>query len=298
MTTRRFRQSEIKTFKTCPRQWWLQYQRGLQRKAVEGEKVSKASIGTLYHKALEIYYLHGEAEALEEVGSGRPWSTGDAEQDKSLNLVQRMVEGYIDWLKETGADANWYVEGCEVQLEVPWPDLIAGDEVILTGRIDMQVTDILAGGTKIVDNKSVMSFDQADLLYLNDQGRTYSWMMRELGLPVSGFIHNQARRVLRSKTATPPFYNRVEVNYSDKLLNMHAIHLQSTLRQMVEAAQKLEKDSNDRGWGVLHHRYTVPNPSNDCSWRCDFVHVCPMFDDGSDAEGWLAEFTEARENGG
>jgi len=294
VVVRRFRQSEIKTFKNCPRQWWLQYQRGLQKKHVEGSVVSKASVGTLYHKALEIYYLEGEDAALEEVGAGRAWATGDPEQDKALNLVQRMVEGYIDWLKETGADAQWTVQGIEVQLEVPWPDKVFGDEVILTGRIDMQIVEEWTG-LKIVDNKSVMSFDQADLLYINDQGRTYSWMMRELGTPVNGFIHNQARRVMRTKTATPPFYNRVEVNYNDTLLDSHAIHLHSVLHSMVICAQKLEEAED---WQEEHHGMVPPNPSNDCSWRCDFVHVCPMFDDGSDAEGYLAEFMEPRENGG
>jgi len=31
-----------------------------------------------------------------------------------------------------------------------------------------------------------------------------------------------------------------------------------------------------------------PMPTRDCSWQCDYYHVCTMLDDGSRAEDMLA----------
>ena len=48
---------------------------------------------------------------------------------------------------------------------------------------------------------------------------------------------------------------------------------------------QLEKALDD-GESPMHVAY--PTPHNDCSWKCEFRAVCPMFDDGSHAEGVIA----------
>jgi hypothetical protein len=39
--------------------------------------------------------------------------------------------------------------------------------------------------------------------------------------------------------------------------------------------------------GENHLDVVPPSPSDDCSWKCDFHLVCPMFDNGSRAEDML-----------
>jgi hypothetical protein len=41
--------------------------------------------------------------------------------------------------------------------------------------------------------------------------------------------------------------------------------------------------------GTAHQAIAYPRPSRDCTWKCPFYAVCPMFDDGSAAEEAIAE---------
>ena len=36
--------------------------------------------------------------------------------------------------------------------------------------------------------------------------------------------------------------------------------------------------------GTHHSQVAYPTPSRDCTWKCPFFAVCPMFDDGSAVE--------------
>jgi hypothetical protein len=288
-----FRQSEIQTFRDCPRQWYLQYHRGLYKPG--NGTVSRADEGTLYHGAMEELYMGRDPfthlDAQESITAAAFGVT--PELGKMFKLVRTMVTGYIDWLEKTGADAGWEVQWTERQLAVSMGN-IYGFDVVVTGKLDLGILDAF-GLPKTVDHKTVSTFDQASGLYLNSQGRTYGLLMRMLGEPQQGFIHNQARRVLRSAAAKPPFYNRVEVRYNDKLLDAHEKHLRSVLNRMVEATEMLNTidvlgPEAAANWGPSsHHSIVPPNPGKDCSWRCPFEAVCGMLDDGSDAEGYINE---------
>jgi hypothetical protein len=39
--------------------------------------------------------------------------------------------------------------------------------------------------------------------------------------------------------------------------------------------------------GHDHRQVAYPTPTKDCSWDCDFYHVCTMFDDGSRSEDMI-----------
>jgi hypothetical protein len=45
--------------------------------------------------------------------------------------------------------------------------------------------------------------------------------------------------------------------------------------------------------GVSHHQVAYPRPSGDCSWKCPFFAICPMFDDGSAVESAIEAHYEA-----
>jgi hypothetical protein len=47
--------------------------------------------------------------------------------------------------------------------------------------------------------------------------------------------------------------------------------------------------------GVDHQLVVYPRPSRDCSWKCDFAAVCPMFDDGSAVEAAIEMGYQKRE---
>ena len=39
--------------------------------------------------------------------------------------------------------------------------------------------------------------------------------------------------------------------------------------------------------GESHLTAAYPRPNKDCSWKCEFFPVCPLFDDGSRAEDMI-----------
>src|ERR1700747_3345247 len=107
-TVRRINQSEMTTFMRCPRKWTLAYLQGL-RPVTESTKLS---LGTLVHSALKEHYRGGDGlRVFPEVDLEDP--------NPEAELGQIMVEGYLEWLAETGADVGHEIIVCESELEVP-----------------------------------------------------------------------------------------------------------------------------------------------------------------------------------
>lgn len=266
---RKIRQSEIKTFKTCKREWYLEYVRSL---APLGGESSTADLGTMVHKALEFYY------------TDRDWSDAIDAEAPEAELASIMVAGYVDWVAEQGMDVGLHVVGVEEPVEVSFGEF-NGDEVIVTGRQDLILWDEALDETILMDHKTVQNLDQAaDNLIQNEQLLTYITLRRLSGQPISGAAHNSLRRVKRTASAKPPFYGRRRITPNGQQLDNHLLHMRAAIGEMVATAQALELDDE------LHQRLAYPNPGRECGWRCDFFHVCPMMDDGSNWEGYLSNF--------
>lgn len=266
------RPSEIKTFKKCRRQWEIKYVHGIglneEDTALDYEP-GAAKVGTMVHQAMESYYK----------GNDALFTPSDWADPKDVVLAQRIVEGYLEWLEETGADDGYTVGAAELELEVPWPAQIRGEDVAVIGHVDLLATDPW-GVVKLIDHKTVQSLSQyARQLQVDSQTLTYAMMLEMLGIHVGGAIHNAMRRVMRTATATPPFYERIEVSYSPNQLNSHFNQTAGVLEDMVKARHALER-LNDR-------TKLYPNPSRDCTWSCPHLGICPSFDDGSDIDGIL-----------
>lgn len=104
-----------------------------------------------------------------------------------------------------------------------------------------------------------------------------------IGVRTVGALYNMLRKVKRTAKANPPFYGRVEVRH-----NVH--ELRSYYARVWATVADIAKLEHDLGQGYDHRAVAYPNPTRDCSWRCEFFNVCTMFDDGSDAEGMLKAF--------
>jgi hypothetical protein len=289
--------SEIQTFKACRRKWWLAWFRGMApRKA---DLVGVRSIGTRIHACLAEYYVpDGESRidplithvriAAEDLAAlrenaAREGYEVDAEQLQKLNanfeLERVMLAGYMDWLRETGADANLEVVGSEVYIET-----LFTPDVKLIGKIDTRVRDRRTGRRKFLDHKSVASLDTS-LLRLNEQMLHYhllEWLETEEGeSSCDGALYNMMKRSKRTARATPPFYHRAEITHNSHELESYRKRLMGVVMDIEEVERKLEA-------GEAHHQVVYPTPSRDCSWKCPFVKICPLFDDGSRSEDALA----------
>jgi RecB family exonuclease len=289
LTTRYIRQSELKKFKRCPRSWWLSYQRegnGYQFAARDKPQSGQRDVGTLVHKGLEAHYTgRGATEPieaeylcyLEDLGHKTP------EWEKVYRLARVMCEGYVQWVEQTGVDQGEQTVACELTIELPIGEIL-GDEIILTGKIDRVVLDLLSGEMIIEDTKTVASLDAQEILAIDDQGQFYAMLASaHYGTRVNRFRHNMLRKVLRTATATPPFYGRQEVRFTEEQLDNAWQQQYSVVHRMVEALQVVEFDERQ------HQRvmYPTPNPQL-CGWDCDFLHICPMMNNGDDWRGALA----------
>lgn len=258
------RQSSIGTYLNCPRSWYLQYVRsGLGLEKIEEDVSSNADIGTKVHKRLEAHYKD-QPEPVFEPG------------DETL-LSKLMVDGYVQWVADTGADFGERQEFIERRISLPILDM----DIEVSCQLDRLVFDEITEEYIVDDFKTVGALG-VSMLEVNQQLLTYVLAVEASGFPCRRGRITQLKRSKRTAKATPPFYERFEIYVTDEMKKNHLLHLRATLRKMV-------RDLDLLSTGAWHQEIVYPNPSRDCSWRCPFVSVCPSMDDGSDWEGELAE---------
>lgn len=290
--------SEIQTFKDCRRKWWLAYYRELGLKRDESSFTGARELGTKIHIALDELYTN-EANPLtvleglytEEIDSLAEHPFGDdieVELRKEWDLAKAMLEGFMVWREEEGIDAGMELIGAEqvVQVKSPVPG------VNLRGKLDQRWLRKVDGARLFRDWKTVQSVSEpAKILPLDEQMKFYHLLeylesMEKTGKEpewrTDGALYTMLRKVKRTAAAKPPFYGQVEVHHNKaELLSMWK-RTTKVIEEIVVARQQLDAGGD--------HLYLMPpRPSRDCTWKCDFFAVCPLFDDGSNAEGLLDE---------
>jgi hypothetical protein len=285
--------SEIATFLRCPRKWYLTYYLGEvpAEEDVTGNRIQ----GVRIHTALEGFYGY-QLDPLAVLGilyklaiDAHPESEGDLVAERELSSA--MVEGYVEWVAETGADASLRVVATEREVIVPLPGV---DGVNLRAKLDQVVQDEQTGWLGFLDHKNVATFERREVLDLDPQFRFYSLVQRlaapEGGAVVAGGYLNMLRRVKRTERSKPPYYHREQFRYSPETIDATWLKVLGTAKRIVEARQAL--DTRYAMGGDLftintHQRLMLPPVPimTECKWACPFVTLCPMMDDGSDWAG-------------
>jgi CRISPR/Cas system-associated exonuclease Cas4 (RecB family) len=288
--------SEIQTFKQCRRKWWLGNYRGLQPK--EENFSGPLPLGTRVHNALEAHYRDGvnvveEYTRLQNADNIRftqsekatfPAEVKKFESESELGRI--MVEGYAEWEAENNSDVAFEVIGAEKKLSHV---LESQPRVEIIGKVDLRVRRRSDGSRAVLDHKTTKSFDDYYRhSHASEQLMTYTNLERlnpDEDSKVDGGIYNLLKKVKRSGTAKPPFYDRIDVRFNKKQLDSQWIRLQGTVAQMMEVRDALDN-------GADHRLVAYPTP--EMSWRCTttgcpFANICTWFDDGSAAEDFLED---------
>jgi len=298
--------SEVQTFKDCSRKWWLAWHRGLKpkRRSVIGPR----STGQREHAALAALYTPGGApqdawRVLSEVHTedeqrlneyvaalefGENPGGGADELRRKLasdyDLERAMLEGYLEWLVETGVDSQLEVISAEQRVEVPFTTL-NGQQINLIAKIDARVRNLLTGGLKFIDHKTVGSLLDP-VLGLNQQMLHYHIiedLLTQPGQPrCEGALYNMLRKVKRTRASKPPYFGRTPIDHNRHELSAYGLQLLGVIDKIVQAEQLLKS-------AVPHQRAVPARPSRDCSWKCDFFKICRMFDDGSRVEAAIED---------
>ena len=290
-------QSTIKTWDRCKRKWWL----GDYRRLTRDEYRSPLNVGNLVHEALEQYYLGAYGEDMPAFVDPITWI-----KDRSLAVMEEfpddaafiakdatmagiMVEGYMEWLEETGADAE--IAKVEPERMVS-TQLRPGVKLLgkLDGKLEFHDGWVGFREDKTVQNfvelPAIAQFDRQlltyDLLEYLEHLNTIDSDGEKPSEPLTdGIILNMLRKVKRTATATPPFYMRHKVEHNLDELRNHWRHVVTISKQIEHAIVRLDADES-------HHNVVPPTPATDCRWSCPFFEICPMFDDGSDVEAVIS----------
>ncbi len=278
-------QSELAAFDRCERKWWLGWYRKLRRRDVFDRL---PGIGTFVHAGLEAYYDGRTRDPLEVV---RERATATIENlpehaeaiADAAGLAGIMLEGYMEWLHESGEDVGLMFDGAERKVEAA----LKPSPYILRGKIDATFVRERDGARVQLEHKTVGNLTdlpkiaQANFQFLTYDLLAYLKAMEGDGTRTDGVLLNMLRRVKRTAQAKPPFYKRHEVRHNTQELRNHWKHVVELARRQDAAIARLDA-------GEDHHNAAPKSWERSCSYSCDFYAVCPLLDDGSDAEGFLA----------
>lgn len=281
---RRISNSEFWSYKRCRRRWWLSQYRRLHRKPATAQLGLPATVGSAVHAGLQFYYTpetpfdqeaafhatYAYLDQLEEEHSVEQLDT----INKARSLSQRMLEGYFEWLAETGVDAGLTVESAETVVGVE----ISG--VILSGKMDTRLINDHTGGRITMDHKTVDGFTEMKRdIAMNEQLLTYTLidhMTKDASERVDGGSLNMLKRVKRTAAAKPPFYDRATVNHSVDRLRAHYHRVVGQIEEIIRTEQRLAAGENPL-------RVVPPTPDKSCAWQCEFYRVCPLIDASPEA---------------
>lgn len=297
---RRISNSEIATFKNCRRRWWLAWHRGLRPKWES--PLGALGIGQNVHAALASYYVpDGQPrtdprEALEVIlkdaaerlgtywgAQGKEVPAGELKTLLSEADLQRiMLDGYVQWIAETGADQDFKVIESEAYVEVLF-ETISDLAVYIIGRLDVLAEDAWTGKPMFLDHKTTGSIaGSIHGLPLNPQMKMYRLILQFLsGKQVDIALYSMLRKVKRSVKAKPPFFHREKITHN----RIEVEHFQQQLRGVIQDIINVGDQLDD---GVDHNLVVYPTPGTGCNY-CPFVRECHMLEDGSRAEDSLRD---------
>lgn len=294
-------------FTGCKRRWWLSEYRRLA--PIGYDPTGPLRSGTRVHTALEAFYTPGEdpfraleaaqrddwntyARNLEETGND-PDPAMIEQFGKDCQLEKIMLEGYGEWIAESGEDAGLETIAVEEIVTVPGsafsPELVAkhGDFDVV-GKLDMRIRRESDGARKFVDHKTAASLTMAlPTLQMNVQMKHYRWlesMTTPEGEQADGALYNVLKKVKRTKAAKPPFFARYEVNHNQEELDNYEKHMKRIIAQILELEAELAVTPIEEQPHVAY-----PTPDDSCSWKCQFYNACTAFDDGSRAEDMIRD---------
>lgn len=278
--------SEISTWQGCRRRWMLRYFYWFSTPEDRIVPTGVMYLGTRVHTALEYWYGHGADPLLVLKLVYRHAEEGRdeyvlAELHKEQDTANKMVEGYVEWVRETGVDEGLTIIGAERDVTVAGPHGVG-----LRARLDLKVRRDHDGATMFIDHKTVGDLNPT-WLELDGQMRFYALVDRLDGqeqgeVRTDGGLYNMLKRSKRTARANPPFYKREEVRFNDATLRATWAKVSTVVSEIKSARERLSA-------GEDHLSVAFPTPSRDCSWRCEYASVCPLFDDGSRAWEMTAE---------
>lgn len=311
-TTRYITASELSTWDGCRRVWFLKNHLGYRPRFDAGD-VRPHTIGTLLHAGLEAYYSgrwtreedSPTSAALDVIRASTDANLAELEAEGRASAMRRvesagelvriMLEGYFEWLEETGADADLDVQAAEERIEVPLPGFTG---VVLLGKVDYRAIERSTGRELIIDTKSCQTAkDQEIAAPMSRQFKHYV-LIRLLKARAEGRTEDLVagarvrwvRRVKRGVRANPPFYGEVMVDYPLNVIRAYYRQLRGRVAEILNVEERLRAGEDAAS---VEQEFCGPSPSRVCGY-CDFRPVCPVLDDETADVASVLEYSYAQ----
>jgi hypothetical protein len=278
--------SSLKQWSLCPRLGYLGQHLGLQK--VDQDRTGALPFGSRVHLALQLWGESGwmippakiwkrlmdrEFILAEELG----WPH---ELDKESAMGQVMLEGFAEWLEEEGIYSKWTVVGIETKLSTTLTiELEDGQQVdvLLRGKLDLLEQRNSDGALFVDDYKTTSSLteDSIQAKLSESQLPLYVILARRQAPDqwVSGGVFTQLRKVLRGPRSKAPFYDRLEIPYSDAKLAAAERNIVAEASAIASIVEKLERGANHLDVAPYH-------PSWACK-TCPFRLPCTEMQEGN-----------------
>jgi hypothetical protein len=275
------------TWRSDKRHWYLSYYRGLRRREIRVAGLA-TTLGTRVHDALAAYYDPAlETDPLKFIEGAVERDllidpTDEQEILKEAKMASIMLEGYMQWLEETAADADYKVLATESKIEVP-----LFDGCTLLSKIDARRERLSTGQRLALEHKTTGSLTDPLVMLRSDSQCLTEQLVEFLDLKAkgketeraAGVQYNMLKKVKRTARAKPPFYAREDVLHNVHELRSHWFHCVAIGREIQVARARLDA-------GESHHTVCPPNTSRESLWRNEFFKdgLYGLMDDGSDWE--------------
>lgn len=277
--------SEIKTFKSCRRQWQLSSRNKFHMRPIVTPP--QFALGTIFHESLAQLYLGVPLDKVMSMVRREMQTDNDA-------ALLAMIPGYYRNVLPVDLD-RYRVLDIEHHFEIapktsdgeylfplePMVDKATGEvqydangnplmvsSLLVCGSIDMIVLDEAQNKIYGFEHKTCKSFRDESYLWMDEQPRVYTWALREYveeynakhgtNCELGGVYLNEVKKLLRNFQ-----YQRTLCTYTDEDLDNF---MRSFFEDCLSCKHAVDTDS-----------YAAPKPSYFNCNMCSFKTICTTY---------------------
>lgn len=293
--------SEIKTFKSCRRQWQLSSRNKFHMRPIVTPP--QFALGTIFHESLAQLYLGVPYEKVMEMVRREMQTDNDA-------ALLAMIPGYyknvlpsdLDRFKVLDIEHHFEIAPKTSDGEYLFPleplvnkstgevqydangDPIMVSSLLVCGSIDMIVLDEAQNKIYGFEHKTCKSFRDESYLWMDEQPRVYTWALKEYveeynarhgtNCELGGVYLNEVKKLLRNFQ-----YQRTLCTYTDEDLDNF---MQAFFEDCLSCKHAVDNNS-----------YAAPKPSYFNCNMCSFKTICTTYMYANlDKDAVLDEFKE------
>ena len=277
--------SEIKTFKSCRRQWQLSSRNKFHMRPIVTPP--QFALGTIFHESLAQLYLGVPYEKVMAMVRREMQTDNDAALLAMIpGYYQKVLPGDLDRYRVLDVEHHFEIAPKTSDGEYLFPlepmvDKNTGEvqydgngnplmvsSLLVCGSIDMIVLDEAQNKIYGFEHKTCKSFRDESYLWMDEQPRVYTWALKEYvaaynakhgtNCELGGVYLNEVKKLLRNFQ-----YQRTLCVYTDEDLDNF---MQSFFEDCLSCKHAVDTNS-----------YAAPKPSYFTCNMCSFKTICTTY---------------------